>query len=89
MTCSAPIDLSYLADTVILLRYFEAFGRGAAGDLGGQAAHRRPRAQRPRAADRPRDPGRPPLKEFHGMLTGPARYTGEPAQLLPTMDDRS
>ena len=38
---TAPVDVSYLADTVMLLRYFEARGRGAQGDLGGQEAHRR------------------------------------------------
>ena len=42
----APVDVTYLADTVILLRYFEARA-GAARDLGDQEAHRRPRIDHP------------------------------------------
>ncbi len=37
----APVDVTYLADTVILLRYFEALGHGAARDVDHQEAHRR------------------------------------------------
>ena len=48
----APVDVTYLADTVILLRYFEAIGRGAAGDLGHQEAHRRARGHDPRVSHR-------------------------------------
>ena len=44
----APVDASYLADAVILLRYFESEGRSAAGDLGGEEARRRARADHPR-----------------------------------------
>jgi len=29
----APVDVTYLADTVILLRYFESAGHGAARDI--------------------------------------------------------
>ena len=36
----APVDVTYLADTVILLRYFEALGHRAAGDVDHQEAHR-------------------------------------------------
>ncbi len=43
-----PVDASYLADAVILLRYFEAQGRSAAGDLGGQETRRHARAHHPR-----------------------------------------
>ena len=62
----SPVDLSYLADTVLLLRYFEAFGEvrkaislvkrahGAPRDHRARAAHRRRRA-----AGRPRDQGVP------------------------------
>ena len=37
----APVDVTYLADTVILLRYFEALGTRAARDVDHQEAHRR------------------------------------------------
>ena len=50
----SPVDVTYLADTVILLRYFEAIGPGAAGDLGRQEADRRPRGHDPRISDRHR-----------------------------------
>ena len=42
----APVDVTYLADTVILLRYFEATGQRAARDFGHQEAHRRARRRR-------------------------------------------
>ena len=45
---TAPVDASYLADAVVLLRYFEADGEVQAGDLGGQDARRRARAHHPR-----------------------------------------
>ena len=36
----APVDVTYLADTVILLRYFEAAGPGPPRRLGDQEARR-------------------------------------------------
>ena len=47
----APVDVTYLADTVLLLRYFEAAGRSAAGGLGDQEA-RRASTRRPSASSR-------------------------------------
>ena len=44
----APVDVTYLADTVILLRYFEAIGTRAPRDVGHQEAHRRARSDDPR-----------------------------------------
>ena len=44
----APVDVTYLADTVILLRYFEASGLGAPRHLGHQEAHRPARGHDPR-----------------------------------------
>jgi circadian clock protein KaiC len=44
----APVDVTYLADTVILLRYFEAMGRGASRRLGDQEARRAAREDHPR-----------------------------------------
>ena len=49
----SPVDVTYLADTVVLLRYFEAFGQGAPGDLLAQEAHRLARKYHPRIHDRP------------------------------------
>ena len=39
-TCKSPVDITYLADTVMLLRYFEASGRSAPRHLGHQEAGR-------------------------------------------------
>ena len=43
-----PVDeaaeVSYLADTVVLMRYFEVAGHRASGDFGGEKTKRRPRA---------------------------------------------
>ncbi len=48
----SPVDVTYLADTVILLRYFEARGRVRRADLGDQEAHERPRRYDPRISHR-------------------------------------
>ena len=48
----SPVDVTYLADTVILLRFFEARGSVQARDLGGQEAHRPAREDDPRVLDR-------------------------------------
>ena len=45
----APVDVTYLADTVILLRYFEAWA-GPAGHLGHQEADRSSRGHDPRVS---------------------------------------
>ena len=39
----SPIDLTYLADTVLALRFFEAGGRCAQGHLGAEKANRQAR----------------------------------------------
>ena len=41
---NTPVDATYLADAVILLRYFESQRRGAPGDLGHEEARQRARA---------------------------------------------
>ena len=42
-----PLDISYLSDAVLMLRYFELRGLGPAGAVGGEEAERRPRAYHP------------------------------------------
>ena len=39
----SPLDISYLADCVVMLRFFEARRLGTQGDLGDEEAHRRAR----------------------------------------------
>ena len=74
---SAPVDVSYLSDTIVLLRYFEAFGemRRALSVVKKRAgAHER--TIREFSID-----GRgltigPPLDDFQGVLRGVPVYTG-------------
>jgi circadian clock protein KaiC len=79
----SPIDLSYLADTVVLLRYFEAQGAiRQAISVMKKRSGRHERTIREFGLDnRGIRVGRP-LTEFHGVLTGVPSYTGEPAPLL-------
>ena len=87
---SSPLDISYLADTVLLLRYFEAFG----------AVRRAISVVKKRTGDHEvlvrelgvNDSGLhigPPLADFEGVLTGNPRFTGMQARPLegPAMND--
>ena len=76
-TMERPVDMSYLADTVVLLRYFEAAGevRQAISVVKKRSgAHERTirefrlGAQGIRVGE--------PLREFHGVLTGTPSYRG-------------
>ena len=80
---TSPVDASYLADTVLLLRYFEAGGRvrQAVSVLKKRSgAHER--------TIREMDVGRDglrvgePLHEFHGVLTGVPVYQGGQGPLM-------
>jgi circadian clock protein KaiC len=80
---SAPVDASYLADTVLLLRFFEAAGRirkaisvvkrrtGAHEDMIREFALGRGGLQIGE-----------PLSQFRGVLTGVPTYTGETEPLM-------
>ena len=82
----SPVDISYLADTVLLLRYFEAFG----------AVKRALSVVKKRSGPhevliREMQIGMPdgirigePLTKFHGVLTGRPIYTGEEPDLHST-----
>lgn len=79
----SPVDISYLADTVLLLRYFEAFG----------AVRRALSVVKKRSGPhevlvREMSVGPPkgiaigdPLRQFSGVLTGRPTYTGEEPKL--------
>ncbi|MFW5742623.1 MAG: ATPase domain-containing protein [Spirochaetota bacterium] len=79
----APVDVSYIADTVILLRHFESRGevRRCVAVLKKRfGAHERTIRELQLGAD-----GiavGQPLSEFTGLLTGLPRYEGHPGQLL-------
>jgi circadian clock protein KaiC len=83
-----PIDLSYLSDTVMMLRYFEFEGsvrRALSVVKKRSGAHelsiREFRLGRTGIAIGP------PLKDFSGVFTGTPHYTGTSAPLLA--DDES
>jgi circadian clock protein KaiC len=67
----APVDLTYLADTVILLRYFEAFGRvrRAISVIKKRTGAHEETIREYRIGSAGINLG-PPLTEFHGILRG-------------------
>jgi circadian clock protein KaiC len=74
---TAPVDASYLADSVILIRYFEAFGeiRQALSVLKKRTGQHE-RTLREVTHDNGIYVG-PPLRDFQGVLTGSPEYAGE------------
>jgi circadian clock protein KaiC len=79
----SPVDLSYLADTVLLLRYFEAFG-----SVKRALSVVKKRSGPHEVLIREMQLGPPegikigePLTQFQGVLTGRPIYTGEEPEL--------
>lgn len=80
----APVDVSYLADTVLLLRYFEV-----AGEVRKAISVVKKRTGRHELTIRELRLGPPqgirlgpPLREFQGVLTGTPMYLGKAGPLL-------
>jgi circadian clock protein KaiC len=67
----APVEASYLADAIILMRYFEAEGevRQAISVLKKRGGHHE-RTIREFGMDEHGIRVGPPLRDFHGVLTG-------------------
>ncbi len=83
-----PVDLSYLADNVLLLRYFEASGavRKAMSVVKKRSgAHEE--TIRELRLDNGIEIGKP-LSEFHGVLTGVPTYVGSPSRLDGAMHEQ-
>jgi len=80
---SSPVELSYLADNVILLRYFEAFGqvRQAISVVKKRTGTHERSVRELRISDHGLRVGRE-LREFQGVLSGRLSYTGESQPLL-------
>ena len=83
-----PIDASYLADAVLLLRYFEAKGEvrqaiSVVKKRGG--AHERTIREFMLEAERGIRIG-PPLREFRGILTGTPEFQGAARQMMTHSD---
>ena len=78
-----PIDITYLADTVILFRYFEAGGqvRKAISVLKKRSGKHERAIRELRLSDKGITAGEP-LTKFRGVLTGVPTYEGSADTLL-------
>jgi circadian clock protein KaiC len=78
-----PIDVTYLADTVVLLRYFEAFGRvrRAISVVKKRTGSHENTIRELNISDRGLALGEP-LHEFQGVLRGVPTYVGQSAPLM-------
>jgi circadian clock protein KaiC len=79
----APVDVTYLADTVILLRYFEAMGRvrRAVSIIKKRTGAHEATIREYRIGHRGLTIGAP-LENFHGVLRGVPVYSGNGQPLL-------
>jgi circadian clock protein KaiC len=80
-----PLDISYLSDAVLMLRYFEAEGRvrRAISVVKKRSGAHEDAIREFRLTAQGVKVG-PPLTEFHGILTGVPDYRGGANPLLPT-----
>ena len=78
----SPVDISYLADSVLLLRYFEAFGaiRRAISVVKKRSGPHEVLVREMSIDSSGIVIGRP-LKQFQGVLTGQPEFRGEESQL--------
>jgi circadian clock protein KaiC len=79
----SPVDVTYLADTVILLRYFEASGRvrRAISIIKKRTGPHETTIREYRIGDDGLSLGEP-LDAFHGVLRGVPSYSGDRAPLM-------
>lgn len=82
-----PLDLSYLSDSVLMLRYFEVGGsvRRALSVVKKRSGSHENTIREFRLSSRGIDVG-PPIKQFSGIFTGTPRYSGDN---LPPMEGAS
>ena len=87
-TMQSPVDLTYLSDTVLLLRYFEAAGelRRAISVLKKRTGGHEPSIREYRIDKKGIRVGAP-LTDFSGILTGVPRYLGKDETLLAQRAD--
>jgi circadian clock protein KaiC len=83
-TMNSPIDLTYLADTVILLRYFEQGGgiRKAISVIKKRIGRHESTIREFLLTDQGLRVGEP-LTDFHGVLTGIPTFKGRSSAMLP------
>jgi circadian clock protein KaiC len=84
----APVDVTYLSDTVIMLRFFEATGRvrRAISIVKRRAGPHEQSIRELQITSEGMKLGAP-LAEFQGVLQGIPRYTGASGKLLGGEDD--
>ena len=87
---ASPIELSYLADTVIMMRYFEADGavRKAVSVVKRRTGPHEETVREFRVGGRGLEVGRA-LREFRGVIAGDLVYTGETQPLLKENGEHS
>ncbi|HEX7881016.1 MAG TPA: ATPase domain-containing protein, partial [Candidatus Eisenbacteria bacterium] len=82
-TMSSPVDATYLADTVILLRYFEALGEvHQAISIVKKRGSEHERTIREFRLGRGGIEIGEPLRDFRGVLTGVPTFDGKPTDLI-------
>jgi circadian clock protein KaiC len=83
----APVDVSYLADSVMLLRYFEERGklRRAISVIKKRSGKHEATIREVQLGSNGVRIGQP-LEEFQGVLAGTPMFLGEPGPLLPIGD---
>ena len=84
----SPLDISYLSDTVVMLRYFEADGvvRRALSVVKKRSGEHEYAIREFRLAEGGVQVG-PPLKQFQGIFTGTPTYVGERKPLMADPDN--
>lgn len=86
----SPVDVTYLADTVVLLRYFEALGRvrRAVSIIKKRTGTHEDTIREYRISSRGLTLGQP-LSEFQGVLRGVPQFIGGSLPALSEGDDRN
>jgi circadian clock protein KaiC len=84
-TIDSPLDISYLSDAVLMLRYFEFEGtvRRALSVVKKRSGNHEHSIREFRLSDKGLRVG-PPLSEFSGIFSGTPRFTGS---RMPAMED--
>lgn len=84
----APVDISYLADTVVNLRFFEAAGsvKQAIAVIKKRSGHHERTIREFRMETGKGIRVGPPLREFQGILTGTPMFHGNDQQILNPSD---
>jgi circadian clock protein KaiC len=80
---NTPVDISYLSDAVLMLRYFEFAGevRRAVSVVKKRSGHHEHTIREFRLTPEGIALG-PPLTQFHGVFSGTPTYAGESGPLL-------